>query len=138
MWMWLVRPVAVNTNDKELSVVKGLEFEITKVMSWENGFKLRNTHLICLLQTAQCSVVQIASVVKITVAFCDNPTVYSCCIAMPDIDVDIVHWLAIAHVDDLNIEHQLNTLLFVSDITANQLTTDVEWTFRDFWLENAR
>lgn len=109
----------------------------TKVVARKDRVKLHNAIIVSLLQATKSCVVEIAGVAGNAVAICDNPTVHSGCIAVPDIHVDGRHRLASRSVNDLYIKSQRNALLTIGDVPADQLASDIVGALRALWLKNA-
>jgi hypothetical protein len=46
-------------------------------MSWKDCFELHDPHVICLLQAAKCSVIEVARVTGVTITIRNNAAVYT-------------------------------------------------------------
>jgi hypothetical protein len=110
----------------------------TDIVARKDGLKLYEARFVGLLQAAKGVVVEIARVSGVAVAICYDAAVNASCVAVPDVHVCGRHRLASRSVDDLYVENQRSALLAITDVTADQLTTDIVRAFGDFWLKDAR
>jgi hypothetical protein len=96
------------------------------VVTGEDGAEGSNTVLIRLLKAPQSRVVEIGSVVAVTVARILNAGVYTGGIAVPHVPVELRDGLARANVDELRVHIVEDTGLVVDNILAVELALNPE------------
>lgn len=106
------------------------------VVTREGGFELDDTVDVGLLQSAVEGVVEVGSVVGVSVSAGGNARVDASAVAVPGIDVDGGCRGAGGGVDELDIDEERDTGLVLGHVRANQLAIDVVGTLGDFWLQD--
>lgn len=109
----------------------------TSVVTWNNGLVLSHSVDISLNNAAKESCVQVAVVIRITIARCSYAGVDASGIAMPKIHVHGGDRLARARIHQLDVEVERDTLLILRNIATDEFTIDVVRTLSYFRLQNA-
>lgn len=129
---------AVGADDGGVGVV-GEDVNVSgtaSVVTREGGFELDDTVDVGLLQSAVEGVVEVRSVVGVSVSAGGNARVDASAVAVPGIDVDGGCRGAGGGVDELDIDEERDTGLVLGHVRANQLAIDVVGTLGDFWLQD--
>lgn len=110
------------------SVEMGEDVEVggsAGVMTWEEGGKLCDSLVRGWLKLSHEGGVQVAEVGRVSVTAGDNTRVNTGGVACPDLDDSVGDWVTGCHIDDLGIKDELDTLLVLTGILTDILSSDV-------------
>lgn len=95
------------------------------IMSREDGFELRDSIGIGLLDAAKPRVVDVGLVRGVSVPAGNYAAVYTGRVAVPHLDVDVSNGLAGIDVDYLVVDYGVDTGLVLDDVLTDILAPDV-------------
>lgn len=98
----------------------------TVVVAREDGFELRNTIGVGLLDTTKEGLVKVGCVVAVAVHIALHARVLTSGVAGPHIPVQVLDGLAGLDVDELTFHDERNTRLAVADVRADELALHPE------------
>lgn len=107
------------------------------VVAREDGLVADHTLLVTGLDTTEESSVQVAVVLGVSVAICDNTGVDTGGIAVPEVGVDLGDGFAGVDIDQLDVEVQGYTGLVLDQVLADEFTGDKVRTLGDLGLHDA-
>lgn len=95
------------------------------VVAGEGGLELGNTIGVGRPDTAQEGLVEVARVGAVSISESRDTRVHAGGVAMPHLEVDVGDRLTGVDVDDLVVDHCVDTLLTLADILADVLAADI-------------
>lgn len=96
------------------------------VVTGEHSLELCHTIGIGLLNTAQEGLVEVGSIVAVTVHATLNTRVDTGGVAVPDIPVEVLDRFAGVDIDELSVENDRDSILTVPNVRADELTLHPE------------
>lgn len=106
-------------------------------MTGEKSLELHHAALVAQLNTAEHRVVNVSEIIRVAVAALNNTAVHAGGIAVPDLSKDLGDGLACIDVDNLDVQGQRNTGLFIDNVLANQFTLNPVGALRGFGCKDA-
>jgi hypothetical protein len=89
-------------------------------MPREKCLECHNAIVIRLLNSSMERLVQVAGIVRIAVAVCNDTRVHARAVAVPDLEEGCGDRFACIHIDDLDVECQRYALLVIGDISTDK------------------
>lgn len=89
------------------------------IVTWEDGLELNNAIRIGLLNPTEESGVVIRKIIRIAISIRDNTRVNTSRVAVPDVPVESLNWLACLNIHELPIQNDWNTWLIATDVGPN-------------------
>ena len=119
-----------------VSIILFLEFDVTRI-TYEDGLELHHAVRISRIDAAEECLVDVARVVRVSVAGLNHTGIDTRRVAVPDIPKDSFKRLARVDVNELAVEDYIHTRLVLSDVVTDQLSRNPVRSNLTLWTQEA-